>query len=207
LADIEQVIIEAIKTALRDTHTALPARVISFNSTNQTVNVQPTIKRVFRDGDIADLPVISEVRIAFQNVGNFCITFPLSSGDEGLLIFAERNIGAWQQSGKNEIPNDTRMHDLSDAIFFPMCYSDPNKISSFSASDISIRTRDGSGKIEIAPDGRIEIERSGNKVLQTMSDLLGTLSTETVTILGIPYTLDHQSEYAGYKTVIDNIKK
>lgn len=211
MADLEEVIKTAIAAALKDTHTALPAQIVSFDPATQTASVQPAIKRVFTDGDTLPLPVIDGVRVGFQRVGSFAVTFPLSKGNEGLLIFAERSIDNWRKTGNVSEPNDARMHDLSDAIFLPMCYSDPNNIASFSATDISIRTLDGTGKIEIAPDGRIELERSGNKVLQTISDALGYLGAATVTISSGSsagtWDVDQQSDFTALKAVIDAVKK
>lgn len=211
MANLEDVIKTAIETALRETHTATPAKIISFDPATQTASVQPTIKRVFKDGDVLPLPVITGIRVAFQKVGDFTITFPLKAGDEGLLIFGERSMDNWRKTGDISEPNDTRMHDLSDAVFFPMCYSDPKVIPSFSATDIAIRTADNTGRIEIAPDGKIEITRGGDKVLQTISDTLGTLGITTVTVTvgssAGTYPIDQQATFNSLKAVIDAIKK
>ena len=211
MAGLEEVITEAIKTALKDAYSAMPAQVVSFNPTTQTADVQPTLKILFKDGDNLTRPIIPNIRVGFQRVGNFAITFPLSKGDEGLLIVADRSIDAWRKQGGIVSPNDARMHDLSDSIFLPMCYSDPKNIASFNASDIAIRSIDNSGKIEIAPDGRIEIDRNGNKVLATLSSALGTLGATTVTITAGSsvgtYPIDQQSTFTALQAVIDAIKK
>jgi len=211
LADLEEVIKTAIQAALKETHTALPCQVISFNAAKQTVDVQPAIKRIFSDGDEVLIPQITGVRIGYQRVNDFAITFPITKGDEGVLIFNERSIEAWRQSGDLLAPNDTRTHDYSDALFLPMMYSDPKVISSVSGTDLEIRTSDGTGKISIAPDGKMELENSGGKVLQTVSDTLGELGITTVTVTGGSsagtYNIDNQANFLALQSVIDAIKK
>ena len=44
------------------------------------------------------------------------LTFPVKPGDECLLVFNERCIDGWWQSGGSSEPLDYRQHDLSDAV-------------------------------------------------------------------------------------------
>lgn len=210
MANLEEVITEAIQTALKDTHTAMPAKIVSFNASSQTADVQPVLNIKFKDGDSEPRAVIPGIRVGFQRVGGFCITFPLQAGDEGILIVSERSIAKWRTDGKISAPDDARMHDLSDSLFLPMMYSDPNNIASFSTSRIAIRTLDGTGKIEISSDGRIELEKGGNKVLETLSDALGTLGSTTVTVTAGSsagtYDIDQQSDFTALQAVIDAIR-
>lgn len=211
MALIEEAIRAGIDAALVEVHTALPCRVVSYDATEQTVTVQPSIKRVFVDDGEKTIPVLTGVRVGFIRTSQHAVTFPIAKGDEGLLIFNERDISAWRKSGDTLAPSSSRKHSYSDALFIPQMYSDPNKLSNVSATDLEIRTADGTGKISIAADGKMEFEKSGDKVLQTVSDTLDKLSQTTVTITsgssaGV-WPIDQQSDFATLKTVIDNIKK
>lgn len=108
---------------LGDVHVALPGRVLSYNATTQTADVEPQVKRAIRADDgsklLEDLPVIPSVPVAFLQAGSFFITFPLAAGTTGLLIFNERSIDTWRATGRSSDPGDQRPHGLSGAVFYP----------------------------------------------------------------------------------------
>lgn len=109
-----------IDNKLMDVHTALPAIIISFDADKRTVSAQPTIQRVFSDGEgkagANNLPPCVDVPVVFPMGGGYELTFPINNGDECLLIFAERCIDSWFDSGQPSEPADFRQHDLSDAF-------------------------------------------------------------------------------------------
>jgi|26BtaG_2_1085354.scaffolds.fasta_scaffold02703_6 hypothetical protein len=109
-----------IESKLMDVHTALPAIIISFDADTRTVTAQPTVQRVFSEGEglegATNLPPCVDVPVIFPMGGGYELTFPIKAGDECLLIFAERCIDGWFESGQPTQPNDFRQHDLSDAF-------------------------------------------------------------------------------------------
>lgn len=109
-----------IDNTLLDVHTALPAIVISFDAEERTIKAQPTIQRTFSDGQglsgDMNLPPCVDVPVVFPMGGGYELTFPVKEGDECLLIFAERCIDGWFDSGEPTPPADFRQHDLSDAF-------------------------------------------------------------------------------------------
>lgn len=109
-----------IDNKLTDVHTALPAIVISFDADTRTIKAQPTIQRTFSEGigmsGDFNLPPCVDVPVVFPMGGGYELTFPIKEGDECLLIFAERCIDAWFDSGEPKPPADFRQHDLSDAF-------------------------------------------------------------------------------------------
>ncbi len=102
-------------------HTALPAKVVSFDPGKQTVTLAVQIKMQLADGSGADIPPLVDVPVSFPRGGGFAVTFPLQAGDEGIAIFSERCIDGWWHSGGVSLPLDFRLHDLSDAMF-NCCY-------------------------------------------------------------------------------------
>ncbi|WP_284703877.1 Gp138 family membrane-puncturing spike protein, partial [Escherichia coli] len=78
-------------------------------------------------------------------------TFPVKEGDECLVIFADRCIDFWWQSGGVQEPVDGRMHDLSDAFCIVGPQSQAKKISGISASAVELRSDDGSAKLSLNP--------------------------------------------------------
>lgn len=109
-----------IDNKLMDVHTALPAIIISFDPEKRTVSAQPAIQRVFSEGEgkagADNLPPCVDVPVVFPTGGGYEITFPVNTGDECLLMFAERCIDSWFETGQPSEPADFRQHDLSDAF-------------------------------------------------------------------------------------------
>ena len=107
----------------RSMWTALPGRVQTFDSTKQSADVEPLIHDTWEGEDgtnqTGPLPVIPSVPVCFPGSGGWKVTFPISKGDTGLLIFCARSIDRWLSEGGSVDPQDDRTHDLSDAIFVP----------------------------------------------------------------------------------------
>lgn len=146
-----------IQQAQLNLHTALPAKVVSFDAVKQTVTLAVQIKMQLADGSGADIPPLVDVPVSFPRGGGFAVTFPLRAGDEGIALFSERCIDGWWQSGGASLPLDFRLHDLSDAMFIPGVCSVPNAIAGFFTSGLSMQTLDGGTYIRIE-NGAIQIK-------------------------------------------------
>lgn len=114
---------EIIKAQVVDVHVSMPAKVISYNSNQQSVNVQPLLRKAFLDEagerQIESLPVIGDVPVVFPGSGGTRIIFPISAGDTVLLIFSEASLDKWLVRGGEVDPEDDRHHALSDAVAIP----------------------------------------------------------------------------------------
>ncbi len=109
-----------------DIHTALPARVESYNASTQRCTAQPLIKRRYVDGagvtQVERRPVVVEVPVVWPGGGGAAITCPLAVGDTVLLIFGEASMDAWLAGNGAEVdPQDDRRHAFSDGIAIPDC--------------------------------------------------------------------------------------
>lgn len=107
-----------------DLHTACPGTVESYDATTQTAVVKPAIKRVGREGFdqeriVDELPSIPAVPVAWLRAGGYFLTFPLAAGDSGLLVFSQRPMGSWRDSGQVSDPGDEGTHTIAGAVFFP----------------------------------------------------------------------------------------
>ena len=102
----EKTLIEAIFERL---HVALPGEVISYDQTNRTAQIVPTVRN-WRCSD--DPPILLDVPVFFP--GNY--TFPVTAGDECLVIFADTCIDGWFQNSGINVPMSARRHDLSDGF-------------------------------------------------------------------------------------------
>lgn len=179
-----------------DLHTCLPGRIVSFNETDQTAKVQPGIQRIFAQQGPVNLPELVDVPVCFPGGGPFVLTFPVTTGDECILLFSERAIDFWWQNGGVQLPAEYRTHDLSDAFAFVGVNSKPRKLSGVSTSDVQLRARDGSAFVSITPGGTINvtakpttgdiIETSGAAGTIKMNSAIGTPLLEGVVIAADP---------------------
>ncbi|EGB7356667.1 translation initiation factor IF-2 [Escherichia coli] len=151
-------LIGALMSALR---VAMPGIVQSFDPDAVTAVVQPAIRGQEQAPDGGSqstvLPLLVDVPVVFPRGGGCTLTFPVSAGDECLVVFADRCIDFWWQNGGVQEPVDTRMHDLSDAFCIVGPQSQANKISGISTDAVQLRTDDGVSFVELSKSGGVTI--------------------------------------------------
>ncbi|EHP2011572.1 TPA: hypothetical protein K8293_001178 [Escherichia coli] len=142
----------SVMSALR---VSMPGIVQSFDPDAVTVVVQPAIKGYEPDSNginqSTTLPLLVDVPVVFPRGGGCTLTFPVKAGDECLVIFADRCIDFWWQSGGIQEPVDERMHDLSDAFCIVGPQSQAKKIGDISTSAVELRSDDGETKLSLNP--------------------------------------------------------
>ena len=143
--DLIYVIQSQVNDIVDDIHTCIPARVVSYDHTKQSVNAQALVwdwdasddetpatpVRVNIDGiDIIPIaggtvhvglrpPVFVNVPLMFPAGGGYRITFPVSVGDQVLLMFTERSIREWKLNGGEGTPKSGVRHGLNGGIAIP----------------------------------------------------------------------------------------
>lgn len=174
------------KVLAQNLRVAMPGVIQSFDTETVTAVVQPAIRCVETDNDgnrtTRDYPLLTDVPVVFPRGGGCTLTFPVKAGDECLVIFADRCIDFWWQSGGVQEPVDDRMHDLSDAFAIVGPQSQVKKISGISASGAQLRTDDGKAFIEVAAGGNITAQTSGT--LTAKEDGGTTITSPNITLNG-----------------------
>lgn len=125
----------------------LPATVISYDDSKNTVNVLPAIQCVLEDDSFTNLPQINNVPVLELGGNDLSIKIPLKANDTGIIIFCDRDITLFKQEKKNTQPNTLRKHDLSDGIFIPMRFGNAG------SNNVVIQSADGNTKFEITSNG------------------------------------------------------
>lgn len=153
----EQQALDAQKQSIfANLRVAMPGIIQSFDPIAVTCTVQPAVygQKVGNDGRLVseEMPILPDVPVVFPRGGGCTLTFPVTPGDECLLVFSDRCIDFWWQSGGVQEPVDPRQHDLSDAFAIVGPLSQANKISGISTSAAQFRSDDGSTYFEINPD-------------------------------------------------------
>jgi phage baseplate assembly protein gpV len=154
---------ESLRLALKGqslmTWNCLPAIIQSFDAEKCTCTAQVAIQAYVRQQNgnqqYVNMPLLVDVPVVFPNAGNFVLTFPVTSGDECLVLFADRCIDNWWNEGgiqpqvTNQGVGELRFHDLSDGFAIIGPFSKPNVPSGISTSTVQLRTKDGATYLEI----------------------------------------------------------
>ncbi|KFK92586.1 MULTISPECIES: Gp138 family membrane-puncturing spike protein [unclassified Serratia (in: enterobacteria)] len=150
-------ILDTLRKSLHsELRVAMPGIIESFNPNAVTCEVRPAIRGSIEnpDGTVTqtELPLLVDVPVIFPRGGGVSLTFPVKTGDECLVVFADRCIDFWWQSGDVQDAVDGRMHHLADAFAILGPQSQPHKISNISTSAAQLRSDDGAAMIELLPD-------------------------------------------------------
>lgn len=149
--EAEEAMQYSIDTMLYLLRTAQPAVVISFNETQNTVHVQPSIMGKLANRDAKPLPELLDVPVSFYGAGGYVITHKPQAGDVCLLVASDRSLSRWKQAGGVIDPGERRRHNLTDSVAF-------FGLNHFAAAyqniqdGIDIRTRDGLTYINLQAD-------------------------------------------------------
>lgn len=174
-----------IGTELAQFWVGLPGIVQSFNAADCTAAVQIAILMQRRDKnqdwqDIKPSPIIPKAIVQFTGNHDYIFTLPIKAGDEGLLIFADRCIDAWWQSGGVQSQIDIRQHDLTDAIFIPGIRSIKNVPANINTTAAEMRTFSGNTKISFSDADGVKITGKLN-VTGEVTAGFGTADSVTLT--------------------------
>lgn len=110
----------------RGMQTAFPAKVISWDSGTNTVELEPQFIETWvnRDGsreqEPTEYPYIDNVPVLFPRSGDWSITFPIEAGSYGLVICTKFSLDLWRQRGSATDPGDLRRFGMTGAVFHPV---------------------------------------------------------------------------------------
>lgn len=149
---------QIIQSEMLSLGVSIPAIVDSFDPATQMIEATPVIRRRRRleDGstEVEDRPKQIKIPLCTPYVRTlgFSITMPLSPGDHVMLIFADRGIDLWQETGDISDPPDVknvRAHNYTDALYIigPIPLSDP--IEDYQIDSIEVRNRDRSCALQL----------------------------------------------------------
>lgn len=136
--------------------TSMPA-IITKVSLGQggelTCEARPATKAVQVDqqGKRSDveLPLLVDLPVVFPHGGDYVLTFPVTPGDECLVVFASRCIDNWWMSGDVQPQYEQRMHSLADGIALVGPYSQKTKVDNVSTTTTQLRSNDGKYYVEV----------------------------------------------------------
>ena len=167
------------ESAIREIHTAMPGKVIAFDSAKGTASVQPIMKFKKPDGEMIDYPQLTGVPVVFPQAlsQQATLAYPVKEGDGCLIIVAEQSIDYWMYGQET---NTDLAFDLTNAICIPGLFRQPSALVQEACRKNAIiigvqetKLSVGQGYIEISAP---EVRMSGNLTVSGNIDSGGNLS-------------------------------
>lgn len=159
---------DAFREILKGVCTSLPGHVLTFDPVKQLAQVQLGVSRVDINGAEFTIPPIIEVPVYFPG-GDYCVEYQIDSGCEGDILFSQRCIDGWVQSGGVAANPIGRFHNMQDAMFLPGFRSQPNVLPDFQNNGVRLRNKAGTQFVWLKNDNTISME-NGSGSFQLMAD-------------------------------------
>lgn len=179
-------------------------RIEGVDFEKQTVDVQilhKKVNQVFKTRELKDYPLLKSVPFIVLGGGGGSLTFPISVGDNCLLLFCDYEIDRWWDTGESLPANFERRHDISDAFaligvhsmvdllqgysqYVQLKYSDSSSITVGENVDITNEQTNVSGKLDVTGD--ITGSAKATAELHDSRQITGTFTTvdsKTVTVV------------------------
>ena len=123
LGDDSQLYENIIKKVNFNLRCCIPGVIQQYDSKTNTASIQPAIREeiVNEDNTVSylNLPMLINVPVLIPGGSSCGITFPLSFGDECLVLFSDLSIDNFWVKGNVQNPIEVRRHDLSDGLAIP----------------------------------------------------------------------------------------
>lgn len=195
-------------------------RIIEFDSTTQTCTVELMQIKQFNDQAFIPAP-ITQVPLIIYGSDNSYITLPNPVGSVCLLLFLDRNIDNFLETGEQYMPETSRMHDFTDAVALttfktlanPIENYDGNAITMYyktiinevlyeaviknAGNAINLKMINGDNYSQINIASKIKIENNS----QNLNTLIGNLITAISNI-----TISNNAVSSASKTALNNVK-
>lgn len=153
----EKLIRNAFGELMKDVCTSIPGHVLTFDPLTQRAQVQIGILRVDVNDATFTIPPIVEVPVHFPG-GDFAIEYQIDEGCEGDILFSQRCIDGWVQSGGVATNPRGRFHSMQDAMFLPGFRSQPNALPGFQNNGVRMRNRAGTQFVWLKNDNSISMD-------------------------------------------------
>lgn len=202
---LTEVLSDSIRYFLNDFSVCLPGRIEKYDAVTQKADVKPLIQKQYVDGETQPLPIVVGVPVVFPGAGNRARLnmSVLEPGDFVLMLFCDRAIDKWVQSGRDLPPPDRRQHDLTDAI----AIAGLNPFTGFDNPEpdvVGISYKDA--KFRLQPDGRITIGNAATELLDILDRTLTEISAITVTVSGVPTPINNIPNFVALRAELSLLK-
>lgn len=112
-------------------------RIVEFDPATQLCTVEMLQIKQFNDQLITPAP-LTEVPLIILGAGGANITLPDPVGTICLILFMDRNIDAFIETGETYTPDTARMHDFTDAVAISTIKTLVNPIQNYDTNALSL---------------------------------------------------------------------
>lgn len=156
----------------------------SFDSIKQLAQVTINYTKTFFEPNTAGVyvpkqvnyPVIIDAPVVSFGGGGGSLTFPITKGDECLVLFNDRDIDNWFNGSSNSPVATGRLHSFSDAVIMVGVRSLANVILNYNNSAAELRNKAGNVKVSIT-DAEATLAYGENTLVLSTDKLLVTLGS------------------------------
>lgn len=170
---------------LKDFNAVKPGIIQSYDSAKRTATIQISFKRALNNGTYVSYPILLDCPVVTLQGGGTYLNFPITNGDECLVLFADSNIDAWFMLGGQAVPFDQvlgapgRRHDLSDGIAIVGLNSTANPIQATFLDGEGGLANAAGGKVALSAEGLVTVASPDTDLLTTLKDLITTIKAIT----------------------------
>ena len=151
-------------------------RIIEFDPATQLCTVEMLQIKQFNDQYITPAP-LTEVPLIILGAGGANITLPDPVGTVCLILFMDRNIDAFIETGETYTPDTARMHDFTDAVAISTIKTLVNPIKDYDTETVTIQYQNSNIKVKdaISLNAKNDINiNSVSKIVLNSSDVKTT---------------------------------
>lgn len=156
---------------MKNVATSSPGHILAFDPVTQLAQVQIGITRVDLSGATFEPPTIIETPVYFPG-GDYHIEYQIDPGCEGDILFSQRCVDGWLQTGGVAANPIGRFHDPQDAFFLPGFRSMPNKLPSFQNNGVRLSNKAGTQFVWMKNDGSISMENGAGHIRLAASGIV-----------------------------------
>jgi hypothetical protein len=88
----------------------------SYDADKNTASISINFKRQLPTGEVMEYPLLVDCPVFILSGGDCDISMPITSGDQCIILFNDRDIDNWHYSGSVDVPSTPRAHSLSDGF-------------------------------------------------------------------------------------------
>lgn len=156
-------------------------QIQEFDSSTMTASVSINYVQTYKDPTSETgfrneaYPVLFEVPVILLQGSGVSLRFPIKQGDNCLLLFNDRDLGAWVHSGQVKENPTNRLHGYSDAIALVGLNNFQQDVPNYDANRAELS--DGTAKVSIGKVGGVgnsqaELSTPGASVIAKQTTIL-----------------------------------
>lgn len=127
--------------------------------------------------------------------GSTALTFPIESGDECLILFNDRSIDNWFQSGQIGPINSPRVHSISDGLILVGLRNSQSVLEDYNTTHAVIRNDAGAQVGVNSATAKVLVGNNSTTLNAQLQSLITAIQAITVTVDGSPTPINNIASF------------